>query len=226
MDSFRPQRSPDANRFIGPLSQPERFDAAAAGVDDLDVGDIFSTEFDASDLNHPVPNPRYSASCGPGTNPTPGPSRFGHRLILERNLGILAVLSEEDCRYPLIQRNSSSYSSPSSSARMIPAIPKPKAEYVLSVKGGKIHHQSAPMNVPHMPLKASRFSSERDREARGRVEIEEEEMLPPHEIVARAPHMHSPRTTFSMLEGVGRTLKGRDLRRVRNAVWRQTGFQD
>jgi hypothetical protein len=29
-----------------------------------------------------------------------------------------------------------------------------------------------------------------------------------------------------MLEGVGRTLKGRDLRRVRNAVLRKTGLLD
>jgi hypothetical protein len=29
-----------------------------------------------------------------------------------------------------------------------------------------------------------------------------------------------------VLEGVGRTLKGRDLRQVRNAIWRQTGFLD
>ncbi|CAA6662444.1 unnamed protein product [Spirodela intermedia] len=32
--------------------------------------------------------------------------------------------------------------------------------------------------------------------------------------------------SFSVHEGVGRTLKGRDLSRVRNAVWQQTGFQD
>ncbi|CAA6656363.1 unnamed protein product [Spirodela intermedia] len=41
----------------------------------------------------------------------------------------------------------------------------------------------------------------------------------PHLIVARS---HS--TTFSVFEGVGRTLKGRDLRRVRNAVFQKTGF--
>jgi Senescence regulator len=55
---------------------------------------------------------------------------------------------------------------------------------------------------------------------------DEEEMLPPHEIVARAHAKESPLTTFSVLEGAGRTLKGRDLRQVRNAVWRKTGFLD
>ncbi|PNT65422.1 uncharacterized protein LOC100841480 [Brachypodium distachyon] len=46
-------------------------------------------------------------------------------------------------------------------------------------------------------------------------------MVPPHEIVARRAAAHS-----SVLEGAGRTLKGRDLRRVRNAVLRRTGFLD
>nr|CAB3459422.1 unnamed protein product [Digitaria exilis] len=48
-----------------------------------------------------------------------------------------------------------------------------------------------------------------------------ETMVPPHEIVARRAAAHS-----SVLEGAGRTLKGRDLRRVRNAVLRRTGFLD
>ncbi|CAN0847291.1 hypothetical protein LINGRAHAP2_LOCUS4901 [Linum grandiflorum] len=48
-------------------------------------------------------------------------------------------------------------------------------------------------------------------------------MLPPHKIVARGCRAQS---SGSMLEGVGRTLKGRDLRQVRNAVFRQTGFLD
>lgn len=60
----------------------------------------------------------------------------------------------------------------------------------------------------------------------GEAEDEYEEMLPPHEMLARARARESPMTTFSMLEGAGRTLKGRDLRQVRNAVWRKTGFLD
>ncbi|KAL5204245.1 hypothetical protein ABZP36_009116 [Zizania latifolia] len=48
-----------------------------------------------------------------------------------------------------------------------------------------------------------------------------ETMVPPHEIVARRAAAHS-----SVLEGSGRTLKGRDLHRVRNAVLRRTGFLD
>ncbi|KAI5068120.1 hypothetical protein GOP47_0016465 [Adiantum capillus-veneris] len=54
-----------------------------------------------------------------------------------------------------------------------------------------------------------------------------------HELAARHPHRqyyvtcrHAQRAlAFSMLEaGIGRTLKGRDLFNLRNAVWLATGF--
>ena len=45
--------------------------------------------------------------------------------------------------------------------------------------------------------------------------------VPPHEYLARRRG-----DSFSVHEGIGRTLKGRDLRRVRNAVWKKTGFED
>lgn len=45
--------------------------------------------------------------------------------------------------------------------------------------------------------------------------------IPPHEFLARTRI-----ASFSVHEGIGRTLKGRDLSRVRNAIWEKTGFQD
>ncbi|CAH2069311.1 unnamed protein product [Thlaspi arvense] len=45
--------------------------------------------------------------------------------------------------------------------------------------------------------------------------------LPPHEFLAR-----TRMASFSVHEGVGRTLKGRDLSRVRNAIFEKIGFQD
>lgn len=47
--------------------------------------------------------------------------------------------------------------------------------------------------------------------------------LPPHEFIARRL-ARSQISSFSVLEGVGRTLKGRDLSKVRNAVLTKTGF--
>ncbi|CAI9114910.1 OLC1v1015733C1 [Oldenlandia corymbosa var. corymbosa] len=53
----------------------------------------------------------------------------------------------------------------------------------------------------------------------------DEELLPPHELIARryAPG-NSRVVASSMFHGVGRTLKGRDLRDVRNAILTSTGF--
>lgn len=107
--------------------------------------------------------------------------------------------------------------------RMIPVIPKPKApEY--GAKMGRHQYQSAPVNVPVVPARLRGVPVERDEV--GDEDDEDEMMLPPHEIVDRAQGRGEPVTTFSVLEGAGRTLKGRDLRRVRNAVWRRTGFLD
>lgn len=47
--------------------------------------------------------------------------------------------------------------------------------------------------------------------------------LPPHEWLAKK-YERSQISSFSVLEGVGRKLKGRDLSRVRNAVLSKTGF--
>ncbi|KAL2339181.1 hypothetical protein Fmac_013627 [Flemingia macrophylla] len=73
---------------------------------------------------------------------------------------------------------------------------------------------SAPVNVPDWS-KILRVESLQVPE-----EDTDSEMVPPHEYLARSRKMASN----SVFEGVGRTLKGRDMRRVRDAVWSQTGF--
>ncbi|KAI3456922.1 hypothetical protein Pfo_013585 [Paulownia fortunei] len=47
--------------------------------------------------------------------------------------------------------------------------------------------------------------------------------IPPHEWIARK-QARGQISSFSVCEGAGRTLKGRDLSRVRNAVLTKTGF--
>ncbi|KAL8204728.1 hypothetical protein R6Q57_010351 [Mikania cordata] len=47
------------------------------------------------------------------------------------------------------------------------------------------------------------------------------DLIPPHEYLARGRI-----ASLSVHEGFGRTLKGRDLSRVRNAVWKIIGFED
>ncbi|KAL8461439.1 hypothetical protein ACS0TY_032780 [Phlomoides rotata] len=48
-------------------------------------------------------------------------------------------------------------------------------------------------------------------------------LLPPHEYLARRLAT-TQIASFSMCEGVGRTLKGRDLSKLRNAILTKTGF--
>ncbi|KAF3531196.1 hypothetical protein DY000_02037750 [Brassica cretica] len=80
---------------------------------------------------------------------------------------------------------------------------------------------SAPVKVPDcseiLKEKESIESLHNDNAA----EVGHGEMVPPHEYVARSRNGDG---SSSMFLGVGRTLKGRDMRRVRDAVWSQTGF--
>ncbi|CAA7391934.1 unnamed protein product [Spirodela intermedia] len=155
--------------------------------------------------------------------------RSGHHFTPER-FGLSAALVEEPGL--LVQQRKPSFD-PSASAtiavRTVPPIPalKPEAGSDGYSSGqGNLFGQSAPMNVPAWPRKGLRPLGERapneeddwDKD-RAWEDKDKGEMVPPHLIVARS---HS--TTFSVFEGVGRTLKGRDLRRVRNAVFQKTGF--
>ncbi|KAK1304510.1 hypothetical protein QJS10_CPB11g01335 [Acorus calamus] len=53
---------------------------------------------------------------------------------------------------------------------------------------------------------------------------QDEGVVPPHEYAAREYAKSGGLVAMSVLEGAGRTLKGRDMSRVRDAVWSQTGF--
>ncbi|KAL5577751.1 hypothetical protein UlMin_019450 [Ulmus minor] len=117
---------------------------------------------------------------------------------------------------------------------------------------GKIVQQSAPVNVPnwanmyrHKSKKSSKNASwhddgndDEDEDEddgvvnHGRDSDDEDDdddddeydcKVPPHELIARRLSK-SQISSFSVFEGVGRTLKGRDLSKVRNAVLTKTGF--
>ncbi|TVU01580.1 hypothetical protein EJB05_52952, partial [Eragrostis curvula] len=75
------------------------------------------------------------------------------------------------------------------------------------------------------PIEIPAAASADDKRAASRREWEDHhpsdddgEVMPPHVLLARR------RAAFSMCSGQGRTLKGRDLRRVRESVLRMTGF--
>lgn len=79
---------------------------------------------------------------------------------------------------------------------------------------------SAPVNVPDWS-KIYRVDSVESMHGDSDDNDDDSEMIPPHEYLARE---YARSRRGSVFEGVGRTLKGRDLRRVRDAVWSQTGF--
>ncbi|KAL3326917.1 hypothetical protein AABB24_037565, partial [Solanum stoloniferum] len=234
--SFRHRQSPSSDRFLGVFSPPLS-DAALVGGTDEPVADDDELNEDDVFWTGRVLTESQLRSTSPSRNSFRQPEKFG----------ILAALVEDQQKtnLPVVRRKSSIASSPSSTdsisqspissspstvipfLRAFPSIPKPPSgnnslNHSKSMPARNFQH-SAPVNVPMMAKKAPKHGDLAE------VEIDDDdaddEMLPPHEMVARGS-MRSPRNTFSVLEGVGRTLKGRDLRQVRNAVWRQTGFQD
>ncbi|XVE76187.1 hypothetical protein DITRI_Ditri12bG0152900 [Diplodiscus trichospermus] len=86
---------------------------------------------------------------------------------------------------------------------------------------------SLPVNIPDWPkiLKAEyREHGKSDEDCDNDDDDDDGDLdgrVPPHEYLARRRG-----ASFSVHEGIGRTLKGRDLRRVRNAIWKKTGFED
>ncbi|CAF2042533.1 BnaA09g20330D [Brassica napus] len=85
---------------------------------------------------------------------------------------------------------------------------------------------SAPMNVPDWS-KIYGNARNKERSIHNLHSHDEDDddgcMVPPHEWVARKL-AKTQISSFSMCEGVGRTLKGRDLSKMRNAVLTKTGF--
>ncbi|KAL5216676.1 hypothetical protein ABZP36_008077 [Zizania latifolia] len=100
----------------------------------------------------------------------------------------------------------------------IPAAARPEGQ-----QPSELYHQSAPVAVPVWP-KGKKDSDRHRPEVLHGADNDEDDgelVVPPHEMAARRAA-----AAASVMEGAGRTLKGRDLRRVRNAVWRTTGFLD
>lgn len=99
----------------------------------------------------------------------------------------------------------------------------------------RMRYQSAPVNIPDWSqiLWEEKRNDNYRRSQLGLVDDDSDDnedgdgtdfkRIPPHEVVARQLSQ-SEITSFSVYEGIGRTLKGRDLRRVRNAILTRTGF--
>ncbi|KAK9734557.1 hypothetical protein RND81_04G148100 [Saponaria officinalis] len=222
------RRRPSSDRFLTTFSPPSSSSTplttttTAAAIDDFSEDDILFTATTATTNHLPPPSSAF---------PKPPPLRPQRSFKLEPS-GILAALPDPTS------------SPPSRTISIIPQINSPatsdhhrsnhrQAPFSMPAK----YHQSAPMHVPTMPAfrggrqrrrQGSAFGFESIDDAEADVaggDDDEDEMLPPHEMVARRL-AETPVLSSSVLEGAGRTLKGRDLRQVRNAVFRHTGFID
>ncbi|KAJ8544706.1 hypothetical protein K7X08_017289 [Anisodus acutangulus] len=89
---------------------------------------------------------------------------------------------------------------------------------------GRHMASSAPVNVPDWSKIYRVDLVESSHDSDDGVDDHELDMVPPHEYLARGYGRSRKSTTTSVFEGVGRTLKGRDMSRVRDAVWSRTGF--
>ncbi|CAL9752143.1 unnamed protein product [Musa acuminata subsp. burmannicoides] len=210
-------------RLLGILKQPDSDTVLHLELDESDV--VWSTAYDERDSfvglsstsSNLVRSPLPDSSCSPSSRLHPfGPERHG----------LSAALAQDGLLPLVLQRRPTSRST----RTVAVAVPAGMAQDA-SVVGMVGRHQSAPVNIPAWPSwrkgrKADVLDGWEEEdgwadEKADKEEPEEEGMLPPHVIVARSNEI-----TFSVFEGVGRTLKGRDLRRVRNAVLQKTGFLD
>ncbi|CAM8898407.1 unnamed protein product [Rhodiola kirilowii] len=125
---------------------------------------------------------------------------------------IISILSQRSSNFMKKKFKSSSNSFASSSSAMT-------AQYH---HGGQTQSSGHLLTAPDrshssagLPLNSKGHQEQQDDE--------EDEMMPPHEWIAkRLARSHI--SSSSVCEGAGRTLKGRDLSRVRNAVLTKTGF--
>ncbi|CAL5364607.1 unnamed protein product [Camellia sinensis] len=180
-------------RFLGVLKQPD----SDPNPFELHESDVVWSSSGSTDLHsHSPPTPSNS------------PPNLLHQFHTEKS-GLSAALSDD--HHPLVRRKPALNPSLSAARTILPL----RSEVSTGSPAPRKFRQSAPVNVPIWPKKVGVTNLRRLDEV---SEEEEEEMVPPHVMVARSHVM-----TFSVFEGVGRTLKGRDLRRVRNAVFLKTG---
>ncbi|KAH7844983.1 hypothetical protein Vadar_033858 [Vaccinium darrowii] len=90
----------------------------------------------------------------------------------------------------------------------------------------EMYPKSAPVKIPdwsNIYGNNSKTASWLDLDEEDEVDGDDGKTMPPHEWMAKKL-ARSNTFSFSVCEGAGRTLKGRDLSRVRNTVLTKTGF--
>ncbi|WJX68978.1 hypothetical protein P8452_53293 [Trifolium repens] len=243
MDLHKPTRfktrkfpTSKAERFLGVQPHAPSHDNSTSTAFELTEDDVIF----GFDYSHP-------SSSSPLSIPTPTTNRHRHHHHQRKasplgppdSIGILASLPENEessssssSKAPIsvsISNSVSSNSSSSSTSRPIHVIQRrsPDRTPSFSSPASSQFYHSAPVKVPMMSPEMAKLARQYEEED-ARALVEEEEFrntMPPHEYLSKQSEF-SPMISCSLFEGVGRTLKGRDLRQVRNAVLSQTGFFD
>ncbi|KAF5742171.1 hypothetical protein HS088_TW09G00213 [Tripterygium wilfordii] len=198
-----------ASRSERLLGSSYSYNQGSTGGDESELGeeDVWSM-VDEADRNEVVVNDSQSdwSARAPAESNGSISSRNRRRIPRDgRHVGGLSLAFED--------------SGKTGSARVVHKIRA--HDSVESPRGGHHMATSAPMNVPDWSkiYRVGSVESLPDSDDNG-MDERDSEMVPPHVYLARSRKSSG----MSVFEGVGRTLKGRDLRRVRDAVWSQTGF--
>lgn len=106
----------------------------------------------------------------------------------------------------------------------VPGLKRVSRKMEANNKVNPLASSSLPMNIPDW----SKILKDEYKKKKESSDDEDEGdydggvvQLPPHEYLLRTRG-----ASLSVHEGKGRTLKGRDLRSVRNAIWKKVGFED
>ena len=158
---------------------------------------------------------------------------------------VWGLVEESDYLSPKRELFKESSSGSSSSTWRLPAAPRmiPRANTQYSHEAQVVQRSSAPLDVPDWSKiygKNGKMGSENGEKNEVGCygygygdyyyqhqddgdDDDGDDMVPPHEWIARK-FARSQISSFSVCEGIGRTLKGRDLSKVRNAILTKTGF--
>ncbi|KAI4295890.1 hypothetical protein L6164_035887 [Bauhinia variegata] len=197
-----------SDRYLGTYSYGQSQGSTTPDASEFGEGDVWSAMDDAGDRDDHAVNASYGEWSATDSN---GSGSIRSRRRIPRENSHVSGLS-------------SAFEDPGNGTTSSRILHQYRGHENMASPCGHQMATSAPVNVPDWSKILRGDSVESMHGMDDDFEDNESEMVPPHEYLAREYSRSRKMAANSVFEGVGRTLKGRDLRRVRDAVWRQTGF--